>query len=178
MRPFIFPTVRGAGGKGCPDILASFQKMEPWKEKTAAWVSSDLKTQTILKISCWRTSISLFHFSRSSPSKFRASHLPWEDPVLSRGETWSQHISTYFFIYLDIPQLDTHTHTFIFYEAAVITRVTKWGQTLPAEAQAGSMPEVLRSPLQRSGQASRRVTRLPGGPRPGHRHQVTEKVTF
>ena len=32
-------------GKGCPDILASFQKMDPWKGKTAAPVSSDFETQ-------------------------------------------------------------------------------------------------------------------------------------
>lgn len=32
-------------GEGCPDILASFHKMEPWKGKTSAPVSSDFKTQ-------------------------------------------------------------------------------------------------------------------------------------
>lgn len=52
---------RGPKGKGCPDISASFHKMEQWKRKTAAPVSSDFTIQAECTIPKIFTMLENFH---------------------------------------------------------------------------------------------------------------------
>lgn len=127
-----------------------------------------------------------FTFQDQVPSKFCADP---EMTCLERTRSYPREkpkVSIFpltFFIYLDIPQLETHTHT---HTAAAIPQVTKKGPA-PAskEARPAGLASRLRSwvPLSR-GQAgfksgdSTSSSLFPGGPRPHHRHQAPERVTF
>lgn len=163
--------------RGLSRYFASFHITETWKGKTAAPISSDFKTKTILKISQCRNTSACFTFQDKVPSKFCADH-----EIICHGRTLShpgENPKAYFFllyIHLDVPQLNPPPTTTIethlsFYWTEAIPRVTK--SFASKESQAGRAGFPSSSPGD-----STSSSLLPEGPHPCHRHQVSEKVTF